>query len=68
MVRADKDPTTFKVLEESEFRKIYPRKDKIPGGLGQDKSPALSRKAEREKELLERAARFDEGGSHPVDW
>jgi hypothetical protein len=68
MVGPEKDPETFKVLEESHFRKIYPRKDKSLGGLGEDESPALSRRAEREKELLERAAQFDEGGSHPVDW
>ena len=62
------DPETFKVLEESHFRKVYPRRDKSPGSSRKKNCPGPSGKTKWEKELLERAGRFDEGGSHPVDW
>jgi hypothetical protein len=73
MVEPEKDPETFKVLEESQFRKVYPRRAKNPDSERVEKSSGaprlrLSGKAKREKTLMEIAATFDVGGSHPVDW
>jgi hypothetical protein len=53
-VSEDHDPETFKVLEESDFRKKYPRR--APGTEeydGDDEDPS---------------GVFDVGGSHPVEW
>ncbi|RYP53705.1 hypothetical protein DL770_010982 [Monosporascus sp. CRB-9-2] len=56
-VSEDDDPKTFKVLEESNFRKIYPRK--LLGSEDGD---------EEDEDYEDPSAAFDEGGSHPVDW
>ena len=50
----DHDPETFKVLEESDFRKKFPRR--APGTEeydGDDEDPS---------------GVFDVGGSYPVEW
>ena len=71
-VGPEKDPETLKVLEESHFRKIFPRKDNRPSSPENENSLGLFGKTEREqerlKELHHRARTFDAGGSHPVDW
>lgn len=58
MQDANDDPETFQVLEESGFRKRYPRPAPRPEGADeegseQDENPA---------------AVFDQGGRLPVDW
>jgi len=55
---ASDDPETFKVLEESRFRKLYPR-------------PTPRAKADSEQELEDEedpSEVFDQGGRLPVDW
>lgn len=55
---ASDDPETFKVLEESRFRQLYPRK-------------APRTKADSEEGLEgeeDPSAVFDKGGEFPVDW
>jgi hypothetical protein len=55
---APDDPETFKVLEESEFRKIYPRR-----------APRNEEDIEEESDgEADPSAVFDEGGRLPVDW
>ena len=55
---ASDDPETFKVLEESEFRKIYPRQP-----------PRNVEDAEEESEGEEDPSGvFDKSGSLPVNW
>ncbi|KAM7187326.1 hypothetical protein V8F33_011316 [Rhypophila sp. PSN 637] len=72
-VREDKDPLTFKVLEESQFRKVYPRKeerhDQGEGHGDSDISDSSLGAEERDRRERDRAAAaFDEGGGFPVDW
>lgn len=71
VVVSEKDPETFDVLEKSRFRKIYPRKAQGVGNVRTLKARTVGktkRQIEHEQEVLDRAARFDVGGSHPVDW
>ncbi|KAI1075723.1 hypothetical protein F5B20DRAFT_559161 [Whalleya microplaca] len=51
-VKEEVDPETFKVLEGSEFRKLYPRRNKEDLDDDDDEPSGV----------------FDEGGTHPVDW
>ena len=56
-VNAEKDPETFNTLEQSEFRRLHPKRTWIapqPGG-GIGAPPG-------------REAVFDKGGKLPVDW
>lgn len=68
VVEREKDPETFSVLEASHFREIFPPRDGSAGVHSGAKGSRLSGKAKREEELLERARKFGQGGSHPVDW
>jgi hypothetical protein len=54
---ASDDPETFKVLEESEFRKIHPRR-----------APYNEEDFEEPEEEEDPSEVFDEGGRLPVDW
>ena len=67
-VKPGEDPETYKVLEESHFRKVYPKRDQSPGLVGSVKALELSGNYKQNQERRERARKFDEGGSHPVDW
>ncbi|OCL12218.1 hypothetical protein AOQ84DRAFT_386280 [Glonium stellatum] len=58
-VSEDNDPKTFKVLEESEFRKTYPRRTPITENSNDEGE---------DDGYEDPSADFDEGGSHPVDW
>ena len=52
------DPETFKVLEESKFRELYPRR-----------APRTEEDSEEESEGEEDPSEvFDQGGRLPVDW
>ncbi|KAM7183848.1 hypothetical protein V8F33_013344 [Rhypophila sp. PSN 637] len=69
-VHGDEDPETFKVLEESHFRKIYPRKVKV-GNEDDDYDMDESDLTAEERDFKERlraAMTFDKGGEFPVDW
>jgi hypothetical protein len=55
---ASDDPETFKVLEESRFRKIFPRR--VPPGEGDSEE-----EFEGEKDP---SAVFDQGSRLPVNW
>jgi hypothetical protein len=55
---ASDDPETFKVLEESKFRKLYPRR-----------APRNDEDVEEESEGEEDPSEvFDRGGRLPVNW
>jgi hypothetical protein len=55
---ASDDPETFKVLEESKFRELYPRQ-----------APRNEEDVEEEPEGEEDPSKvFDRGGRLPVDW
>ncbi|QIX02278.1 hypothetical protein AMS68_007795 [Peltaster fructicola] len=54
-----KDPEVDAVLEQSEFRKMYPRRPAPGDAEDGDDDSVLS---------YDPAKEFDEGGSHPVDW
>jgi hypothetical protein len=58
MQDANDDPETFRVLEESGLRKIYPRLAPRPDEADEEDS----------EEDENPAAVFDEGGRLPVDW
>ena len=65
-----KYPETFAVIEQSQFRKVYPRREPAneveetnsDSGIEDDEY-------DRDRRWRRRAARaFDVGGSHPVEW
>ncbi|KAK4210141.1 hypothetical protein QBC37DRAFT_377336 [Rhypophila decipiens] len=66
-VREEKDPLTFKVLEESQFSKLYPRKEE-ENEQGEDDDSSLGAEERDRRERDRAAAAFDEGGEFPVDW
>ena len=72
-VNPEKDPETFMVLEGSHFRQMFPRKRGKAEGSRNDRShgpfvePKL-RDSNTRREILDTAAKFNEGGSRPVDW
>ena len=55
---ASDDPETFKVLEESEFRKLYPQ-------LAPRNEEGVEEESEGEEDP---SVVFDRGGRPPVDW
>ncbi|KAM7190048.1 hypothetical protein V8F20_009881 [Naviculisporaceae sp. PSN 640] len=72
-VREEEDPLTFKVLEESHFRRLYPRKSTNAGdgedddGFDIDASDMSAHERDR-RERERAAATFDKDGEFPVDW
>jgi hypothetical protein len=69
-VKESEDPETFKVLEESKFRILYPRKNTNAGEREEDEAYMSDQREElTEEQLRMRAAiTFDAGGEFPVDW
>jgi hypothetical protein len=72
-VNLEKDPETFMVFETSHFQQIFPRKNETAGESRIDSNQSrffkpTSSNSKNRQEVFDRAAKFDEGGSYPVDW
>ena len=72
-VKREEDPETFRVLENSEFRKAYPRKDAGAAhdidSEDEDSSDSGYDDPDQDELARDRAAEdFDEGGRFPVEW
>ena len=61
-----KNPETFQVLEESHFRRIYPRKP--PRIRANSKDCTYGDDNDEKDKDTNPAAVFDAGGRYPVDW
>lgn len=62
-VDESKDAETFKVLEESHFRQIYPRRTPRTEANNEDDTGDADEGSD-----FDPSKEFDEGGKYPVDW